>query len=63
MPLYDFVVCLAFFFLHVFVCISEVRVMKVTCLIQRTCNLISFVNLVLFWHCNVGIRSPPSSVQ
>ena len=51
------------FFVHVFVCISEARVMKLTRLLHRTCNLISYANLVLFWHCNVGIRSPPSSVQ
>ena len=49
--------------MHVFVYIPEVRVMKVACLLQRACNLIQFVNLVLFGHCNVGIRPPPSSEQ
>ena len=49
--------------MHVLECIREVRVLKVTGMLHRACNLISFVNLVLFGHCNTGIRPPPSSEQ
>jgi hypothetical protein len=34
--------------------------MKVTCLLLDTCDIISFVNVALFWYYSVRICSPPS---